>query len=139
MTTRAVTVAIGEYDRQARSDAPGRQVRSDALPEYQEYRDEGCDLFASCLRCPLLRCRYDVPGGVRTLLNRERDHQIRMLRDESDLNVDEIAARFRVSRRTVFRALQLRGAYATDRSETMPLALEDLNRFTPSTRNARSQ
>ena len=90
-----------------------RQVRSDALPEHQEYRDEGCDLFASCLACPLRRCRYDVPGGVRALLNRERDHQIRVMRDTSGLCVDEIAARFHVSRRTVFRALQMRGACAT--------------------------
>ena len=100
-----------------RKDAD-RQVRSDALPEYQEYHDEGCDLFPSCLHCPLQRCRYDVPGGVRALLNRERDHQIRMLRDASELTVDEIAARFLVSRRTVFRALHLRGgstpAAATD-------------------------
>lgn len=87
-----------------------RQVRSDALPEYQEYRDEGCNLFASCLECPLRRCRYDVPGGVRALLNRERDHQIRVTRDTSDLNVDQIAERFHVSRRTVFRALAPHGA-----------------------------
>ena len=86
-----------------------RQVRSDALPEYQEYRDEGCDLFAACLACPLQRCRYDVPGGVRALLNRERDHQIRVTRDSGNLSVDGIAARFHVSRRTVFRALHLRG------------------------------
>ena len=85
----------------------------DALPEHQEYRDEGCDLFASCLACPLQRCRYDVPGGVRALLNRERDHQIRVMRETSSLCVDEIAARFRVSRRTVFRALQMRGACAS--------------------------
>ena len=96
-----------------RADAAGRQVRSDALPEHQEYRDEGCDLFASCLACPLRRCRYDVPGGVRALLNRERDHQIRVMRDTSGLCADEIAARFHVSRRTVFRALQMRGACAT--------------------------
>ncbi len=104
MTTTSAITVIRE---------PDRQVRSDALPEHQEYRDEGCDLFVSCLRCPLLRCRYDVPGGVRTLLNRERDHQIRMLRDESHLTVDEIAARFMVSRRTVFRALHLRGGCAS--------------------------
>lgn len=91
-------------------DRAERQVRSDALPEHQEYRDEGCDLFASCLTCPLARCRYDVPGGVRALLNRERDQQIRVMRETSGLCVDEIAARFRVSRRTVFRALQMRGA-----------------------------
>jgi len=85
--------------------APG-QVRSDALPEHIEYRDEGCDLFASCLTCPLPRCRYDEPGGVRAMLNRERDHQIRALREDPTLSVDDIADRFGVSRRTVFRALQ---------------------------------
>jgi hypothetical protein len=79
--------------------------RDDALPEHVRYRDEGCDLFESCLRCPLPRCRYDVPGGVRTLLNRERDREIRRLRRETALSVEEIAARFAVSRRTVFRVL----------------------------------
>ena len=102
MVTKAITM----------TGAADRHVRSDALPEHQEYRDESCDLFASCLACPLQRCRYDVPGGVRALLNRERDHQIRVMRDSSEMGVDEIAARFRVSRRTVFRALQLRGACA---------------------------
>ncbi len=82
-----------------------RHVRSDALPEHLEYQDEGCDLFASCLTCPLPRCRYDEPGGVRAMLNRERDHQMRVLRDDAGLTVDEIADRFQVSRRTVFRAL----------------------------------
>lgn len=89
----------------AHTRTPG-QVRSDALPEYLEYRDEGCDLFASCLTCPLPRCRYDEPGGVRAMLNRERDHQIRALREDPSLSVDGIADRFGVSRRTVFRALQ---------------------------------
>jgi AraC-like DNA-binding protein len=82
------------------------QVRSDALPEHIEYRDEGCDLFASCLTCPLPRCRYDEPGGVRAMMNRERDHQIRALREDPSLSVDDIADRFGVSRRTVFRALE---------------------------------
>lgn len=82
-----------------------RQVRSDALPEHLDYRDDGCDLFPSCLSCPLPRCRYDVPGGVRAMLNQERDHQIRVLREDVGLSVDDIADRFQVSRRTVFRAL----------------------------------
>lgn len=79
--------------------------RKDALPEHVRYRDEGCDVFDSCLRCPLPRCRYDVPGGVRTLLNRARDREIRRLRDETALSIEAIAARFHVSRRTVFRVL----------------------------------
>lgn len=81
-------------------------VRADALPEQVEYRDQGCDLFPSCLRCPLPRCRYDEPGGARAMLNRIRDREMRRLRREHALPVDEIARRYRVSRRTVFRALQ---------------------------------
>lgn len=97
--------ALPEIAASAFRRMPG-QVRSDALPEHIEYRDEGCDLFVSCLTCPLPRCRYDEPGGVRAMLNRERDHQIRALREDPTLSVDDIADRFGVSRRTVFRALQ---------------------------------
>jgi len=79
--------------------------RGDALPEHVAYRDDGCDLFPSCLQCPLVRCRYDEPGGARALLNSARDREIRRLRQEGGLTVEEIADRFRVSRRTVFRAL----------------------------------
>lgn len=137
MTTRAAITWRDEREARGRDGLPERQVRSDALPEYQEYRDEGCDLFASCLRCPLQRCRYDVPGGVRALLNRERDHQIRLLRDASPITVDQIAARFRVSRRTVFRALELRGACPAPSPETTPPA-EDPHRVGSATRSTRS-
>jgi hypothetical protein len=96
-----------------------RRPREDALPEHIEYRDEGCDLFASCLTCPLPRCRYDEPGGARTMLNRVRDEEMRRLHLERGLPVDEIAVRYRVSRRTVFRVLQRSaapiGASATER------------------------
>jgi len=98
-----------EKAREQAHEAADRQVRSDALPEHLDYRDDGCDLFPSCLSCPLPRCRYDVPGGVRALLNRERDHQIRILREDAGLSVDEIADRFQVSRRTIFRALATTG------------------------------
>lgn len=83
-----------------------RRPREDALPEHMDYRDEGCDLFASCLDCPLPRCRYDTPGGARTMLNRVRDEEIRRLHGDRTLPVDELAVMFRVSRRTVFRVLQ---------------------------------
>jgi hypothetical protein len=83
-----------------------RRPREDALPEHVQYRDDGCDLFSSCLACPLPRCRYDTPGGARALLIRLRDLEIRRLRHETGLPVEEIAVRFRVSRRTVFRVLQ---------------------------------
>ena len=103
MTAPAVTAA----------PIAARKPREDALPELLlrvgRYRDDGCDLFAACLTCPLPRCRYDVAGGARTMLNEVRDDEIRQLRLDGGVAVDEIARRFRVSRRTVFRVLQ-RGA-----------------------------
>ena len=83
-----------------------RRPREDALPEHSHYRDDGCDLFAACLTCPLPHCRYDVPGGARAMLNRVRDREIRRMRHENGVPVDEIARHFRLSRRTVFRILQ---------------------------------
>ncbi len=40
----------------------GRKIRMEALPEYANYKDTGCDLAPSCLRCPFARCRYDKTG-----------------------------------------------------------------------------
>lgn len=89
-----------------RPDPPFRRPRQDALPESTPYRDRGCELHVACLTCPLPRCRYDVPGGARALVNRDRNAVIRRLRLHAGLPVDEIARRFSISRRTVFRVLQ---------------------------------
>jgi hypothetical protein len=83
-----------------------QRVRADALPEFTRYRDEGCDVHPSCLTCPLPRCRYDEPGGVRALLNLDRDREIFHLRRRQGLAVETLANRYGVSRRTVFRILQ---------------------------------
>jgi hypothetical protein len=100
------------YQRPATSDqqpdgprhANGRKVRADALPEYLEYRDGGCDLSPTCLRCPLERCRYDEPGGARRLLQAPRDDALCRRRAEG-VAIDALAAEFGLSRRTVFRVL----------------------------------
>ena len=84
--------------------ANGRKVRIDALPEHIEYRDGGCELAPSCLRCPLVRCRYDEPGGARTLFQRPRDEALRRRREEG-IAIDSLAMEFGLSRRTVFRIL----------------------------------
>ena len=81
-----------------------RRVRRDALPEEIRYRDDGCDIHSQCLTCPLPRCRYDEPGGLRGMLNAYRDQQIVALRGDG-APVDQIAERYRLSRRTVFRIL----------------------------------
>jgi DNA-binding CsgD family transcriptional regulator len=51
-----------------------------------------------------VRCRYDEPGGARKLLSEDRDRDILNLRSEGR-PVSVIAARFGISRRTVFRVL----------------------------------
>ncbi len=83
---------------------PLRRVRRDALPEEIRYRDDGCDMHSQCLTCPLPRCRYDEPGGLRGMLNAYRDQQIVALRGDG-APVDQIADRYSLSRRTVFRIL----------------------------------
>jgi transcriptional regulator of acetoin/glycerol metabolism len=83
---------------------PARRARRDALPEHTSYNDTGCEVHKSCLTCPLVRCRYDEPGGVRRLLSEERDRVIVALQRRGT-TVDLIAQRFGISRRTVFRVL----------------------------------
>lgn len=80
------------------------RVRSDSLPEVTRYRDDGCDIHPHCLTCPLPRCRYEEPGGLKAMLNGMRDRQIVSLRTRG-IPVEEIADRFGVSRRTIFRIL----------------------------------
>ncbi len=88
-----------------RASPPVIKVRADALPEYTRYRDDGCDIHPHCLTCPLPRCRYDEPGGLRGLLNAYRDRQIVELRRRG-VPVDELAQRFGLSRRSIFRVLE---------------------------------
>jgi hypothetical protein len=84
--------------------APKPRVRADALPEFTRYRDDGCDISESCFTCPLPRCRYEEPGGLRSLLNEQRDRQIIKLRMKG-VPVDALADHFGISRRTVFRVI----------------------------------
>ncbi len=90
--------------RIAEAPALRYRVRADALPEHTRYRDDGCQVSPSCLTCPLSRCRYEEPGGLRALLNQHRDRQIVRLRTEG-VGVEDLALRFGISRRTVFRVL----------------------------------
>ena len=71
------------------------------LPENATYRDDGCDLHPSCLSCPFVRCRYDIPGGKRAVLNIYRDRRIAALRQNNTVPV--VAGLMDVSRRTVVR------------------------------------
>ena len=78
----------------------------DLPPEYCHYRDEGCDLADSCLNCPLPRCIYDQAGGKQRWLKRSRDREITRLAGTVGKGVKELATMFRLSQRTVQRALK---------------------------------
>lgn len=70
------------------------------------FRDTGCEVYPSCLRCPLPRCRYDEPGWLQREERDSRDAEVLHLKQRQALSVDEIAGRFGVSTRTVHRILQ---------------------------------
>ena len=82
-----------------------RRLLLDPLPEHHTYRDDGCEVSPSCLRCPLPQCKHDEPGWYRRQQRSQRDRTIRRLRSREGLSVSQLAHRFGVSKRTVFRVL----------------------------------
>ena len=82
----------------------GRAIRSDALPDHVGFHDGGCSFAPECLRCPLERCVYELPGGVRRALADSRDEAL-LLRRRNGAAIDALAREFRISRRSVFRVL----------------------------------
>jgi len=79
---------------------PGRR---DALPEWVEYQDTGCDVSPSCLACPLAVCKYDVPRDKQ----RRRERAERACRRHREgASIDAIAEELGTSRRTVFRYIE---------------------------------
>ncbi len=118
-----ITAAVGGV-RRGPGNLPVRgrplgRVRADALPEFTRYRDDGCDVHPTCLSCPLPRCRYEEPGGLRALLNEYRDRQIIRLRRKG-VPVEELAGRFGISRRTVFRVLEVAAQRGTSLNARRP-------------------
>ena len=90
----------------------------DMLPEKFPYRDDGCDIFPSCLRCPLPQCKYDDPGWLQREKRRERDQNIIEAVKRDGVSISEAASRFSISQRTIFRIIRK----SVDETEFMPLA-----------------
>lgn len=80
------------------------ETAEDLLPEHVGYRDEGCDLFPSCLSCPLPRCRHDGPGRRQVVKELRNDEVTRLHADGKA--VGELAERYGVSTRTIYRAIR---------------------------------
>ena len=78
---------------------------TDLPPELCHYPDEGCELANSCLNCPFPKCAYDQPGGRQRLRKRLRDREVVKL-FAAGLEMAELAVRFGVSLRTIYRALR---------------------------------
>jgi hypothetical protein len=76
------------------------------LPENTRYRDDGCNIHPQCLTCPLPRCRYEDKGGLRGMINEHRDRGIIEARMKG-VGAAEVAIQFGVSRRTVFRVMEV--------------------------------
>ncbi len=72
--------------------------------EYVNWKDAGCDLSPACLECPLPRCIEEEPRGRQRRRLEHRAAAMNELRRQGK-NTREIAAAFRVSERTVQRAL----------------------------------
>ena len=78
----------------------------DSVPEYYHYEDTGCEVSPSCLSCPLPQCKYDDPGWFQKHRRMARDLKVWSTIQSGGLSVEEAAARFSVTVRTVFRIMQ---------------------------------
>lgn len=74
----------------------------DPRTEYSAWRDSGCDVSPSCLRCPLPVCKYDDPGYLTRQRIAARQSRARELRSKG-MDVTAIAAALGVATRTIHR------------------------------------
>ena len=81
----------------------------DVLPDRYPYRDDGCELSPSCLRCPLPQCKYDDPSWFHKQRRDARNLEVVTLCKEG-LSVSEASSRFSLSQRTIFRILRTTSA-----------------------------
>ena len=90
----------------------------DMLPERFPYRDDGCEIYPSCLRCPLPQCKYDDPGWLQREKRRERDQNIIEAVKRDGVSISEVASQFSISQRTIFRIIRK----SAEERELAPLA-----------------
>jgi len=72
--------------------------------EYENWHDRGCDIFPSCLHCPLPQCRHDYPLGIGSI-NREANARLCLELAAQGMTNDELARRFDCPKRTIQRYL----------------------------------
>jgi len=82
------------------------ELVANRLPDYSDYQDRGCDLFPSCLKCPLPRCRHDVQAQGTRSARMLRDREIFRQRSTSGKSAADLAAEFDLSKRTIQRIIR---------------------------------
>ena len=81
--------------------------RAAVAPESDpHYEDDGCEVAASCLACPLPRCKYDDMRWYERNRRLANDLRMTAVIEREGLSPDEAAARFAITKRTVFRVLR---------------------------------
>lgn len=79
-------------------------VDQDIPPDNINWQDRGCELFPSCLNCPLPQCIEEEPRGKQRLRMLARDSQMVQMKQQGK-STAEIARFFHLSQRTVQRSL----------------------------------
>ena len=86
----------------------------DVLPEQHQYRDEGCSVSPSCLRCPLPWCKYDDPVAYHRELRLSRDREVMQVKRDQGKSVPQLARQFCLSERTIHRILERSRVVSSD-------------------------
>ena len=78
----------------------------DANPDNYVYIDDGCEASPLCLECPLPQCKYDDPYWYQQYRRTQRDREVVVARAHSGMNIRNLATKFHMSERTIFRILK---------------------------------
>ena len=80
--------------------------KANELPDYDRYKDDGCEVSPSCLTCPLLQCKHDDPIWFQQYLRVARDVRIWKTIQSESLTANKAAERFSLTVRTISRIIQ---------------------------------
>jgi hypothetical protein len=83
------------------------------LPDNSNWTDKGCEIFPSCLSCPLPQCVEEKPRGKQKLRMQARSSHIAQLKNKGKTTA-QIAILLRVSQRTVQRIRKASGGTRND-------------------------
>ena len=78
----------------------------DVSPQYNTYKDTGCEVSPKCTLCPLVQCKYEDLAAYNREQAAVRHRRISEAVQAEGLTVVQVQQRFNVGKRTVWRALK---------------------------------